>query len=480
MQLPILSARLLFAAGLATLLLAAPGCSDDKLDEIDLNPNNPLTAGVRQLLPTAEASLAVSIHANEATWYATTFVEHSAGVHAQFEQVDKRVPGAFNNTATNNTWVALYAGLLKDIDTIIREGSTGREAGAWRFVGIAKVLKVYALSVATDLFGRVPNTGALQGAAGLKPTYDTQQSIYQDMDRLLAEAIADLDKPSTILPTNADFYYGGDAAKWKKVAYTLQARLANHLSKRDPAGSATKALAALEQGFTSPADDFTFRSYSTLATGENPWFQERNDRSHFAVSRTIFDIWTSLNDPRRDLLTGTLTNGTRVPAPNGSSQNDQQSTRYSRASPFLVNATAPQPLLTFAEQKFIEAEARLRLGDRSAAYAAYRAGVEAALTNQGVPAAAAATYLAQPSVSPGAAGLNLENIITQKYLSFYIYEAIEAYNDYRRTGFPALRNTQGPAPRRYPYGQNELDSNRENVPVTTTASGVWWDDGTED
>ncbi|WP_310395597.1 SusD/RagB family nutrient-binding outer membrane lipoprotein [Hymenobacter sp.] len=472
--------RFLFAAGLAALLLAAPGCSDDKLDEIDTNPNDPLTAGVRQLLPAAEAGLAVGIHGNEAAWFATTFVEHSAGVHAQFEQVDKRVPGSFNNTATNNTWVGIYAALLKDLDTIIRQGSTGREAGAWRYVGIAKVLKVYTLSVATDLYGRVPNTAASQGIANLKPTYDTQQSIYQDMDRLLTEAVADLDKPTTLQPANADFYYGGDPAKWKKLAYALQARLANHLSKRDPQGSATKTLAALAQGLASPADDFTFRSYSTLATGENVWFQERNDRSHFAVSRTIYDIWTGLNDPRRELLTGTLADGTRVPAPNGSSQSDQPGTLYSRASTNLVSATAPQPLLTFAEQKFIEAEAQLRLGSGPAAYAAYQAGVSAALANQGVPAAAAITYLAQASVSPGASALTQENIITQKYLGFYIYGAIEAYNDYRRTGFPALRNTEGPAPRRYPYGQSELDSNRENVPATTSADGVWWDDGTED
>ena len=467
---------------LALLLATATACSDDVLDSIDTNPNSPLTATVRQLLPNVEATTAFALSGTDLAWHSSIFVEHSAGVHAQFEQVDKRAPGAFSPTSTANDWLLIYAGLLKDLDTIIKQGSTGREAGAWRYVGIAKILRAYTLGITTDLFGRVPNSEALQAPANLKPKYDTQEAIYAYNQLLLSEALADLDKttPAALLPGNADFFYGGDAAKWKKVAYALKARFYNHLSKRDPSGSATQALAALAQGFGSAADDLTFRSYTTAATGENPWFQERNDRSHFAVSRTIFDLWTDLSDPRRDILVAPIPSGPRVPAPNGRTQNDQGSTLYSRASATLVNATAPQPLLTFSEQKFIEAEAQLRLGNQAAAYAAYQAAVSAALASQYVPAAAAATYLAQPNVAVGASALTLNTLITQKYFSQYIYGSIEAYNDYRRTGVPASRNTQGPPPRRFPYPQSEYDTNRENVPNAPLTSGVWWDDGSED
>jgi hypothetical protein len=74
----------------------------------------------------------------------------------------------------------------------------------------------------------------------------------------------------------------------------------------------------------------------------------------------------------------------------------------------------------------------------------------------------------------------LEDIIKQKYISFWLYQPIEAYNDWRRTGFPALTNSIGLPPRRFPYPQSEFDSNAENVPTVQPTDGVWWDDGTED
>ncbi|MCB2408038.1 SusD/RagB family nutrient-binding outer membrane lipoprotein [Hymenobacter lucidus] len=466
--------------GLAGLLLAAPACSDDVLDDIDTNPNRPETASLRLLLPQVETDAAFGISGTELAWYSSVFVEHTTGVHAQFEQIDKRAPGAFVSNVTNNNWSNIYATNLKDVDTIIRQGSIGSEAGSWRYVGIAKILKAYVLGIATDLFGRVPNTNALQGASNLKPTFDTQESVYASMQTLLDEAILDLDKPSAATPGNTDFFFNGDPAQWKKVAYSLKARYANRLSKRDAAGSATRALAAAAQGFTAPTEGWIFTRFTTASIGENPWYQERNDRSHLAVSTTIYDLFTTLNDPRGGLLVDTIPGGTRVAAPNGTALTDQGSVLYSRASPQLVNATAPLPLMTYAELKFIEAEANLRLGNRTAAYTAYQAAVAAALAQQLVPPAAATAYLAQVSVSPGAAGLTLSNIITQKYLSFFVYQPIEAYNDYRRTGIPALHNPEGAPPRRFPYPQNELDNNRLNVPATSPGSGVWWDDGTED
>lgn len=464
------------------LAFGTGACSDDKLDEIDTNVNSPETATLRLLLPQVETNSAFGISGTDLAWHASIFVEHSAGVHAQFEQVDKRAPGSFNSTSTANSWDDIYANQLADLEVMIAQGSTGSEAGSWRYVGIAKILKAYVMGIATDLFGRVPYSEAAKAPLILKPTFDSQQSIYANLQTLLDEAIQDLDKPITAGqdPTNADLFYNGDAAKWKKVAYSLKARYHNHLSKRDPAGSATRALAAINSGFASGADDFTFSKFTATSTGENPWFQERNDRSHFAVSRTFFNILTDLNDPRRATLVGTTPAGTQVAAPSGASLNDQGSTRYSRASSQLVNASSPLPLMTFSELKFIEAEAQLRAGRRPEAYTAYLAGVNAALARQFVTGTAATTYVAQPNVSVGAANLTLQNIITQKYISFYVYQPIEAYNDYRRTGFPTLTNTRGVPPRRFPYPQGEIDNNAANVPSTGPMDGVWWDDGTED
>ncbi|NVO30523.1 SusD/RagB family nutrient-binding outer membrane lipoprotein [Hymenobacter lapidiphilus] len=484
------------------LAFGSGACSDDKLDEINTNPNSPEQAPLLLLMPQVTVGAAFSVSGTDLAWYSAVFTEMTTGVHAQFEQADKRSNGSFVSTATSNNWNDIYAGQLQDLDYMIAKGSTGEEAGAWRYVGIAKVLKAYNLSVATDLFGRVPYTEANKPSVTLKPAYDPQQQIYQGLNALLDDAILDLAKESNKVPGASDFFYAGDAAKWTKAAYALKARLANHLSKRDPNGSAAAVLAALPKAFASSADNLTFSRYAATAIGENPWFQEENDRGHFAVSTSFYNLLRNIpataatdpnpadNDPRISFLIDPVrrvVGGPIVGAPNGTAVNDQGGTIYSRVSRNVINATAAQPIITFAELKFIEAEARLRTGDRAGAYEAYVTGVNTDLTARGASTSVststtAASQAFRDRVFMGAAGLTQQAIIQQKYISLFIYQSIEAYNDYRRTGFPTLSNPKNSVffPRRFPYPQSEIATNSENVPNTTIANGVWWDDGTED
>jgi hypothetical protein len=139
--------------------------------------------------------------------------------------------------------------------------------------------------------------------------------------------------------------------------------------------------------------------------------------------------------------------------------------------------------MTFDEMKFIEAECQLRKAspDPAAALEAYADALEAALARAGVDPADAATFMAQPEILPATAGeLTLEMIITQKYVALFPYGSIEAYAEWRRTGIPVMTNPLANTPRRFPYPQDEISGNGENVPDVTYLMGVWWDDGTED
>jgi hypothetical protein len=60
------------------------------------------------------------------------------------------------------------------------------------------------------------------------------------------------------------------------------------------------------------------------------------------------------------------------------------------------------------------------------------------------------------NVAVGEDNLTLENIITQKYIAFWLFQPIEAYNDYRRTLIPDLNNPVSPPPNRFPYPQDRL------------------------
>lgn len=446
-------------------------CTDDKFDEIGTNPNSPTEVPIKLLMPQVGVETAFAVSGTDLAWYSSVFVEHTTGVHGQLETADKRT--AINSTIGNNSWNSLYATALADLKIIIARGSEGgAEEGHWNAVGIAKVLTAYNYSVATDLWGEVPFSEALQGSENRTPVFDAQEAVYTGMQNLLDEAIADLQKESTISVGSADFYYEGDADLWIKAAHALKARLYNHLSRKDSQGSADDVLSAASNAFENNSEGMIFDSFTTDATGEHPWYQELNDRSHHAISTTIFDIINSLGDPRGDLWFGTV-GGVVSPAPNGIAVTDQGGNIYSRASLNYLTPTSPLPIITYDELKFLEAEAYLRKDNTTEAYEAYLAGIEAAMERAQVEEDDITAYLARGTVSVGEDNLTLDHIITQKYIAFWLFQPIEAYNDFRRTGIPTLNNPVGPPPNRFPYPQDEVAAN-PNVPDRTIQNKVWW------
>jgi hypothetical protein len=74
---------------------------------------------------------------------------------------------------------------------------------------------------------------------------------------------------------------------------------------------------------------------------------------------------------------------------------------------------------------------------------------------------------------------NLEKIITQKYIALF-GNGIEQWNDYRRTGYPVLRQHQnavgvdGTRPVRAQYIDQEIQRN-PNFQVILPNVPVWWD-----
>jgi hypothetical protein len=146
-----------------------------------------------------------------------------------------------------------------------------------------------------------------------------------------------------------------------------------------------------------------------------------------------------------------------------------------------TSGEAPARLLTFAQVNFILAEAALILGTAGDANAYYQAGIRANFDKLGL---SADTYFAaNPSIVTltGTTEQKRNQIITQKYIS-WIGNGIEAYNDYRRTGYPVLALANNAAghnpnviPTRLTYPLNELSRNPNTPnPITRTDVKVWW------
>jgi hypothetical protein len=145
------------------------------------------------------------------------------------------------------------------------------------------------------------------------------------------------------------------------------------------------------------------------------------------------------------------------------------------------------------ESLFLQAEATARglmPGGSAAAQTFYQQAVTDHFTflnvyTDGVtvnsPASFATAYLAQPIVNvawPGSVADQLQCIITQKYISLGMIGPLEAWTDYRRTGFPSdLPPSNDPA-RKYDYAyrliypQTEFDTNEGNVKAEGTVTPV--------
>jgi hypothetical protein len=464
----------------ASLLITS--CSEDIMDEINKDVNNASTMSAQSELPDVILKSAFETTGTDIAWFATVYIEHSAGTWGQSNEADKRI-GQEASTLFNNNWNNLYDVLMILSDILKKtDPATGDEDNLYSRA-IAQILTGYNLAVLTDMWGEVPWTEALKGAENLQPVYDKQSEIYPKIIQYLDDGIATMNSVTTF-STVGDFIYGGSAstakAKWIKAANSLKARYSMRLTQVDAAAS-TKALTAIASGFANASDNFSFNKYEASATAENPWYQFQNDRSHLSVSKTLYDIMVARSDPRIPayfLQVGGVYN----PAPNGTATQTQGGI-YSQSAITANGMITATPMMTYHELKFIEAEAKFRTSNATW-QAALQQAIEANFVFHGLTLAAGTTYFTTNVVPLLTAGNELKEILTQKYIGLYEHEAIEVYNDYRRVpSFLTLNNPYNSTDGfvwRFPYPTSEDASNSANIPdIDVFADKVWWAGGSE-
>jgi hypothetical protein len=153
------------------------------------------------------------------------------------------------------------------------------------------------------------------------------------------------------------------------------------------------------------------------------------------------------------------------------------------APPFTYSGQVVQRLLPYAEYCFIRAEAAL-MGAPSTplanAQAWYQAGITASMDDAGVNAIARNNYLAANGTLSGTAAQQLQQIIEEKYIATFGV-TIEAWTDWRRTGYPVLTPAANgfipQIPRSFFYPQSEIDFNPNNPgqKPADLQSRIFWD-----
>lgn len=297
------------------------------------------------------------------------------------------------------------------------------------------------MDLASDVWGDIPYSEAVGEA--LTPVLDKQVAVHNALLALVDQGITNVNAGGTG-PGAVDLVYGGEKTKWVQAAHTLKARMYMHLGESD-ATSYAKALTETSSGIASAANDFT--TYQSGTTGEaNHWYQFRIQRgTDISAGKFLVDLMKQRNDPQ---LTAFFSPG---PAAGGQIIGAAPGQEYDGAQAWLSSTRgAPefrQPVLTFAENQMIRAEAQYRTGAQSAALATlngYRAGI-------GLPA------------KSGLAGAPLlAAILEEKYVA--MFQNTEVWNDYRRTCYPNLAPASGNfIPARLVYGTDERRAN-PNIP----------------
>lgn len=467
-------------------------CSEDEMDRINQNINDPTFIETRLIITDAITSTAFSVIGSDLAFYASIYMEHNVGVFGQFYNAEIRSAEPTSATTYNNSWVTLYNNLynLK----VIREKCSpgGSEAGNFHTLGIAQVITVVNLAILTDLMGDVPWSEALRPGNIFTPVIDTQQDIYTEVMALLDSAIVNLSRTTTFPSLGVqDLVYGSSSTatsitRWRKLAYGLKARYTMRLSSRTP--NYNNVITFANQSFLSPAEQAVY-NYNG-ATTASPFYRIFTDRNYYGASESLHNKLLARNDPRDTVFwkphPAAASQSALVFAPNGSPTQVQGV--YSVSA--LSNVTAPTYFLSYHEIEFLRAEAFARLNQLPAAEQALRNAISAAFRkpNVGLTAANATDYF-EDQVQTRFNTNPVAEIMNQKYIAFFEEEAIETYCDYRRlramgNDVITLANPRNASqfPLRFTYGSADVTTNFNVREAYGDGSyvyteDVWWAGG---
>jgi hypothetical protein len=471
------------SSALAVIILLT--ACDNYLDT-NIDPNRTQTV-------TLEALLAPCIDATSNNHYLAAFTT------GQFTQhLASYFPGgtdSYEETRMATTWVGIYLTALTNLDVLVDQAE---EQSSPYYAGIGKILQAINLGIATDTWGDVPFSDAFQGENGLTPDYDSQEQIYQTINTLLDEAIADLQQPTSLFkPAADDLIFGGKLVNWIKVAYTLKARYAMHLTNRDQNAATSAALAALPLGISLATEDLQL-TYNTV--NRNPWYNNVSSpitTGNFTVgpSEQIISLmngtYYDVIDPRLPKMFDNQGAATYSGLTNGLATGGNS--RLS-VNTWYAAQTAPLLMVTLIEARFLEAEARFlqnggtttSVGTTQEAYDAYIAGITAHFVKLGLDPAA---YLANTDeVAVGKDNLTLELILKEKYIAMFLNP--EAWVDVRRhqynnTLYRGMElpgnynsNLNNEFVRRVLYPFDEINRNSASVTphIKTMEIKMWWEE----
>lgn len=254
------------------------------------------------------------------------------------EQIEKERYN-YNVSNTDFSWDG-YQSVITPLREIRRRTTTNPF-----YRGITKVLEAHLIGTYASLFGDIPFSEAVTDIDD--PKFDDQKKVFDDLQKLLEEAVTDLGNAAgyTILQ---DFIFSGNRTKWLQSAWTLKARYYMHTKEYD------KAYTAAQNGISALANNMMFKPLTTSADN--------------STKNKLYIV-----------LAGAPNMGTEnsymiklLDAASGISRNNAKTNENARLKYYKINRTSaaanlgvanlnePQPMITYQENLLILAEAGAR------------------------------------------------------------------------------------------------------------------------
>ena len=471
----------------------------------DLAASHPKLA---RLLPRGRAGGACS---------ASLFVQHFARI--QYAGTDRYDLGTdYGNSAWHEFWTLTgdppngnFVLAQHLLDGAVAIGDVNQTA-------VAMILKAYTAHNLTDMYGDVPYFQAVLGGtdeAVIRPVYDAQSAIYDDLFVQLTAAVAMINTGATGFG-GGDKIYSGDMDKWRRFGNSLRLRLAMRISDVNPGKAATEAAAAVAGGVMENASHTAALWYSAAQPDHNPMWQGFVERpGDYRPGKFFIDEMLARQDPRvRFHADLSADGGVHRGMPNGFSDDRGFDDNGERDFDFVsvvgawhLRRDAPAFFMEYAETLLLQAEAADRGWISGSAQDFYEAGIAASMAVYAadLPADAGAfvtppvagisqaeidAYLAHPMVAWDGGGIGGESNRSLIYRAYWFQlwdQGLEANIKYRRTNvphlIPGIDAFNALVPVRWPYPRSEQTFNETNVLAAISSNGgddawdgrVWWD-----
>jgi hypothetical protein len=512
-----------------TAALSFGSCADNEYADIYPDPAKTNKASCDKLM--TGVFYTGRVYTFNSYWRAWTWDNFSLGVYAQtigFLNEEGNIY-AVGDSYANDRWVNFYNTLtqfrvLEDVYNKLDE----QEQATYRiFKDLAEVFVYDHLSQIVDIWGDVPFGKAgylyLTGdVAGSYPSYDKAEDLYTLMLDRLGELYTDIHSLNGNLNAQAaaylpkqDFINDGDLDKWERYCNSLRLRLAVRVASQGSLAAKGKQVVAdilngnlplvtdndkTIQLLSNGDDTANFFNPDDLRTGynENATYSNASQAMLNALTKTV----AGENDPRLPILysknaageyKGLDPKNETYKEQYDNTQKSSAERAYSRIDSTTVgyNTEFISPILTASEVAFLKAEAYQQTWASGDAKQEYIKGI----------LYSAQFYFNENKISPSSDGTKmdypgdaivtayatkawdeatnkLEAIITQKWLNFGFIQSSQAWNEVRRTGYPALyfpvdngAQVLKNVPNRVRYPNSERSNNTANYNAQVQAMG---------